>query len=131
VGRVKIQLKGQFAIDRVAAIPLSLQIVRQLQQAIEAGRVTHDTQLPSSRALARTLHVARNTVLTAYDELKARGLLRGRPGARMRVVAPSARPGFDVQRVMREAQYPSHTLAVRDPDGNPIVITYAFQKPSI
>ena len=124
MGRVKIQLKGQFAIDRAGAIPLSLQIVRQLQQAIEAGRVTHGTQLPSSRALARTLHVARNTVLTAYDELKARGLLRGRRGARMQVVAPPAHPGFDVLRVMREAQYPSHTLAVRDPDGNPIVITY-------
>jgi DNA-binding transcriptional MocR family regulator len=121
---VKIQLQGQFAIDRACGIPLSLQIVRQLQHAIEMGQVVHSTQLPSSRALARTLHVSRNTVLTAYDELKARGLIRGRRGARMHIVAPSAQPRFDILRVMREAQYPSRTLAVRDPDGNPIFIAY-------
>jgi DNA-binding transcriptional MocR family regulator len=63
---------------------------------------------------ARTLHLSRNTVLAAYDELKPRGLLRGRRGARMHVVAPSARPGLNVRLVMREAQYPLRTLAVRD-----------------
>jgi DNA-binding GntR family transcriptional regulator len=122
--RVKIQLKGQFAINRASGIPLSLQIVRQLEQAIEAGRVAYGTQLPSSRALARRLHVSRNTVLAAFDELKARGLLRGRRGACMHVVAPSGRLGLNVRRVMREAQYPSRTLAVQDQDGNTILITY-------
>jgi hypothetical protein len=39
VPTAKIQLKGQFAIDRDRAEPLSLQIVHQLQEAIEAGRV--------------------------------------------------------------------------------------------
>ena len=41
----------------------------------------------------------------------------------MHVVAPSARPGLNVRLVMREAQYPLRTLAVRDQDGNPILIT--------
>ena len=124
VRRVKIQLKGQFAIDRACGTPLSLQIVRQLQNAIAAGRVAHGTQLPSSRALARTLQVSRNTILTAYDELKARGLLRGRRGARLHVVAPSTHPGVNVRRLMRDAQYPSRTISVRDPDGNPISIVF-------
>jgi GntR family transcriptional regulator/MocR family aminotransferase len=122
--RVKIQLTGQFVISRASGTPLSQQIVGQLQRAIEAGRVAHGTQLPSSRALARTLDVSRNTVLTAFDELKARGLLRGRRGARMHAVAPSARPGLNVRRALRDAQYPSRTLTMRDQDGNPIVITY-------
>jgi GntR family transcriptional regulator/MocR family aminotransferase len=74
----KIQLKGQFAIKRDRAQPLSVQIVHQLQEAIESGRVTDGTQLPSTRSLARTLGVSRNTVLTAYDELAARGFIRSR-----------------------------------------------------
>jgi DNA-binding transcriptional regulator YhcF (GntR family) len=124
MGRVKIQLRGQLAIDRACGIPLSVQIVRQLQHAIESGRVTHGTQLPSSRALARMLQLSRNTVLTAYDELKARGLVQGHRGACMYVVAPSALPGLNLRRVMREAQYPSRTLTVQDQDGNPFVIIY-------
>jgi GntR family transcriptional regulator/MocR family aminotransferase len=124
VGRVKIQLKGQFSVDRTGGIPISVQIVRQVQQAIEAGRLTHGTQLPSSRALARTLRLSRNTVLTAFDELKARGLLLGHRGARMRVIATSLRPRLNVRRVMREAQYPLHVVEVRDQDGNPILISY-------
>ena len=55
----------------VTAEPLSLQIVRQLQEAIETGSVAGGTQLPSTRLLARTLGVSRNTLLTAYDELAA------------------------------------------------------------
>ena len=119
----KIQLRSQFSIDRRRDEALSLQIVQQLQDAIHGGRLAAGTLLPSSRALARTLRVSRNTVLAAYDELKARGLIRGRRGAGMRVAAVSARV-FDVRRAVREAQYPSRTLTVQDPDGNPIRLVY-------
>lgn len=118
----KIQLTGQFSIDRRRDEPLILQIVRQLRNAIERGRVPRGATLPSSRALARALGVSRNTVLTAYDELKAGGLIIGRRGAGMRV-GPGAGPkAIDVRRVLREAQYPARTFVVHDPDGNPIVI---------
>ena len=120
----KIQLKGQFGLDRNRAEPLSRQIVRQLQEAIEAGRVAGGTRLPSTRLLARTLGVSRNTVLTAYDELAARGFVRSRRGAAMYASVPAGIHGFDLRRVMRDAQYPSRTIALRDEDGNPLDISY-------
>ena len=104
--------------------PLSLQIVRQLQEAIEGGRVAGGTRLPSTRSLARTLGVSRNTVLTAYDELAARGFVRSRRGAGMYVFVPTTVSGFDVRSVMRDAQYPSCTIVMHDLDGNPITVMY-------
>jgi GntR family transcriptional regulator / MocR family aminotransferase len=124
VRAVKIQLRGQFVIDRARAEPLSLQIVRQLQQAIEAGRVAGGTQLPSTRSLALTLGVSRNTVLTAYDELAARGFVRGRRGAGMYVCGSARIHGFSVRQIMREAQHPSRTITLPDQDGNPVSISY-------
>jgi GntR family transcriptional regulator/MocR family aminotransferase len=124
VPAAKIQLKGQFAIHRDRADPLSLQIVRQLQEAIEAGRVARGTRLPSTRSFARTLGVSRNTVLTAYEELAARGFVRSRRGAGMYVLEPGAVSGFDLRSVMRDAQYPLRTIALRDEDGNPLYISY-------
>jgi DNA-binding transcriptional regulator YhcF (GntR family) len=122
VSEAKIQLKGQFAIRRDRAEPLPLQIVRQLQEAIGAARVAHGTRLPSTRSLARTLGVSRNTILTAYEELTARGFVRSRQGAGMYVCVPSPFSRFDLRFVMRDAQYPSQTVALRDQDGNPLYL---------
>ena len=120
----KIELRGHFSIDRRRDEPLALQIARQLQNAIARGRVPRGATLPSSRALARALGVSRNTVLTAYDELMARGLISGRRGAGMRVEPGAGIRGFDVRLVLREAQYSSRTVVLHDPDGNPILVAY-------
>jgi DNA-binding transcriptional regulator YhcF (GntR family) len=120
----KIQLKGQFTLDRDLAEPLSLQLVHQLQEAIEAGLVASGTRLPSTRALARTLGISRNTVLTAYEELAARGFVRGRRGAGVYVFAPVPAIGVSVKSLMRDAQYPSRTSSFRDQDQNPLYINY-------
>jgi DNA-binding transcriptional regulator YhcF (GntR family) len=122
VPAVKIQLKGQFEIDRKRGEPLSLQIARRLQEAIEAGRVARGTRLPSTRSLARTLKVSRNTVLTAYEELVARGFVRSRRGAGMYVFVPATVARFDLRSIMRDAQYPSRAIEFRDADGNPLSI---------
>jgi DNA-binding transcriptional regulator YhcF (GntR family) len=120
----KIHLKGQFKIARGREEPLWLQIVRELQRAIARGDMARGATLPSSRALARALGVSRNTVLNAYDELKARGLIAGRRGSGMRIVAPGSVRGFDVRRLLREAQYPARTITVKDPDGNAMSVGY-------
>ena len=120
----KIQLRSQFSIDRRRDEPLVLQILRQLQNAIETGRVPRGARLPTEPQLMEHYGVSRNTVLTAYDELKARGLIVGRRGAGMRVGPGAGMRGFDVRRVLRDAQYPSRTVVVHDPDRNPISVAY-------
>ena len=122
--RAKIQLRGQFALDRNRPEPLSLQIARELQDAINAGRVARGTCLPSTRALARTLGVSRNTVITAYEELAARGFARSRRGAGVYAYAPAVVSGFNLRVVMRDAQFPTRTIALRDHDGNPLYLSY-------
>jgi DNA-binding transcriptional MocR family regulator len=120
----KIQLKGQFELDRRAPEALSLQIARQLQAAIEEGRVTRGTRLPSTRALARTLAVSRNTAIAAYEELAARGFVRSRRGAGVYAYPPAVVSGFDIRAVMRAAQLPTRSISLLDPDGNSIRISY-------
>ncbi|AHH94799.1 PLP-dependent aminotransferase family protein [Kutzneria viridogrisea] len=48
---------------------------RALREAIRSGRLTAGAQLPSSRALAQDLGLARGTVVQAYEQLLAEGYL--------------------------------------------------------
>lgn len=109
-------------LDRTAASPLHRQIRRQLESAIRDG-VAEGLRLPSSRTLARLLGVSRNTVLTAYDELAADGLIQGKRGASMLVAARGSAGAPDLRRLLRDAQYPARTLSIGDPDGNVIDLT--------
>lgn len=82
-------------------------------------------RLPSSRLLARLLGVSRNTVLTAYDELVADGFIQGRRGAAMEVRTTRTVGVPAVHRLLRDAQYPARTVAISDPDGSEIHLTYS------
>jgi DNA-binding GntR family transcriptional regulator len=117
------------ALDRRSSTPLHQQVGRQIARALRSG-VPAGSRLPSSRVMARLLGISRNTVMTAYDDLVAAGLIHGRRGAGMIVAArgssytdASAGGGtaglnmLDPQRVLRQAQYPARTLRVVDPDG--------------
>jgi len=53
------------------------QIYQQVKWLIEQGRLKTNDSLPSIRRLADTLHVSRNTTLTAYEQLVAEGYIRG------------------------------------------------------
>jgi GntR family transcriptional regulator/MocR family aminotransferase len=50
-------------------------VMEAIRDAIRSGRLVSGAQLPSSRALAADLGVARNTVASAYTELIAEGWL--------------------------------------------------------
>ncbi|MGB6455242.1 MAG: PLP-dependent aminotransferase family protein, partial [Streptosporangiaceae bacterium] len=52
-----------------------------LRDAVRSGRLAAGTALPASRALARDLGVARNTVAEAYGQLIAEGWLSARHGS--------------------------------------------------
>ncbi|MGH7266003.1 MAG: PLP-dependent aminotransferase family protein, partial [Candidatus Rokuibacteriota bacterium] len=66
--------------DSAAAEPLYLQVVQRIEDGIRAGRLRVGQRLPAERALAAELGVSRTTVTGAYQELEARGLLRGHVG---------------------------------------------------
>lgn len=65
--------------------PVYRQIVEYFREQIISGDMDSGTQLPTERALAAQLGVNRSTVSTAYDELRAMGLIRSVPGRGTRV----------------------------------------------
>jgi GntR family transcriptional regulator/MocR family aminotransferase len=123
VRRTRVFVLPPIELDRNASTPLHRQISTQIAAAVRRG--TDDAaRLPSSRVLARLLGVSRNTVLTAYDELAAEGLISGRRGAAMLVARRST--GLpDVLRLLRDAQYPSRTVSITDPDGSELYLNYS------
>ena len=67
------------------------QVFRAVRDAIVTGHAAPDSQLPSTRSMAKTLGVSRITTLSAYERLTAEGLLYTRPGGGT-FVAPFVRP---------------------------------------
>lgn len=93
-----------FRLTRGAVRPLPLQLADQLSAAIRCGGLPADTRLPPTRRVAAALGVSRNTVLTAYAELMAAGLVIARVG-----------DGSYVARAVRRAHF-------ADPDGNRLFV---------
>jgi GntR family transcriptional regulator/MocR family aminotransferase len=81
-------------IDRKAAMPLRLQLERELRHAIQIGRLVAGAPLPSTRALASDLELARGVVVEAYEQLLAEGYLVAHHGSGTRVAG---------RRVVRES----------------------------
>ncbi len=76
-----------------------------LREAVRSGRLAAGTALPSSRALARDLGIARNTVVDAYGQLVAEGWLAASHGSGTWVAERTEPP----------AAVPPATLAARGP----------------
>ncbi|HEX7941290.1 MAG TPA: GntR family transcriptional regulator, partial [Gemmatimonadaceae bacterium] len=66
----------QFVLDPEAETPLYRQVYEGLRDAILSGRLARGARLPSTRALAADLGVARNTVLLAFEQLRSEGYLQ-------------------------------------------------------
>lgn len=77
-----------FALRSDALLPLYQQIRDGLRAEIMGGVLPAGARLPSSRQLARDLAVSRITVVNAYAELEAEGLLETRRGDGTYVLAP-------------------------------------------
>ncbi|WOI57840.1 PLP-dependent aminotransferase family protein [Palleronia sp. LCG004] len=87
--------------DREGEEPLAVQLYRDLLAAIRDGRLGQGHALPSSRAAAGELGLARSTVTVAYDLLRAEGAIEMRRGAAPRVVTAPVAPGPAVAMVPR------------------------------
>src|SRR5689334_15877934 len=66
---------------------LSGQIYRSLRDRILLGQLPAGHKLPSTRALAASLEVARSTAVEAYERLKSEGYIEASAGAATRVAA--------------------------------------------
>jgi DNA-binding transcriptional MocR family regulator len=71
--------------------PLHQKLSDGLRHAIEQGHLPAGERLPSERDLAARLAVSRSTVVTAYDALRADGLVESRQGSGTRVCSGLAR----------------------------------------
>ena len=80
------------SLDRDAAVGLRAQLEHQLRESVRSGTLRHGAALPSTRALARELGVARGVVMEAYAQLAAEGYLVSSQGAPTRVAARAATP---------------------------------------
>lgn len=85
-------------IDRSDKTPLYKQIAGQIQAQITSGEIPEGFQFPSERQLADALGVNRTTVLNAYKELKADGLIASHVG--------------------------SGTVAVRNQNAEPVILSH-------
>jgi len=61
--------------------PLYQQLANAIVSLAEVGSLEYGTRLPSERALAERLHLSRNTVTAAYQQLRDEEWLDVRPGA--------------------------------------------------
>ncbi|MCF6525144.1 PLP-dependent aminotransferase family protein [Streptomyces sp. JJ36] len=110
-------------LDLEAGRGLRASLMRALRAAVRNGRLSPGTRLPSSRALAADLGIARNTVADAYAELVAEGWLTARQGSGTRVARRAEPPGRPVPGPRREpagrhraTARPRHDLRSGRPD---------------
>jgi DNA-binding transcriptional MocR family regulator len=71
--------------DRQAKRPLYLQIAEHMEQRITLGELPPGSVLPSERKLAEQLGVNRSTIVQAYEDLRASGIIESVTGSGTRV----------------------------------------------
>jgi GntR family transcriptional regulator len=71
----------EIRIDPADGVPIYRQIVNQIRYAVASGLLEPGDELPTIRALALTLKVTPNTIVKAYEELEAAGILQKRHGS--------------------------------------------------
>jgi len=68
-------------LHMAAGVPLHERLYQRVRELVVSGDLQHGARLPSSRSLASTLRMSRNSVLTAISRLVADGLLETRKGS--------------------------------------------------
>jgi hypothetical protein len=95
-----------------------------VRAAQHATRRRHPSRRPRRRTPA--IHPSVGAHAARLEELAAEGLIEGRPGSGMVIASrpPGAMSAFDPRRALRDAQYPSRTVAFEDPDGSALYLIY-------
>jgi GntR family transcriptional regulator len=111
----------QFIVNPADELPLFRQVVRQMVEAIAAGRLKSGDQLPSHRELSEQLVIAPLTVKRAYDELESQGYIETQRGRGTFVCAklPAVNrknQREDIERAARQLLSGAYLAGMRFPD---------------
>src|SRR4051794_35050819 len=79
-------------LDRASPLPLSRQLASALRGAIAEGSFAAASRLPSTRALAAELGLARSTVVGVFEQLTAEGYIAAKRGSGYFVPPRLAKP---------------------------------------
>ena len=109
------------SIQRGSGTPLSVQLATQVRELLSSGGLDADVRLPSSRALAAELSVARAVVEQAYDQLLAEGWVTTKRGAGTFVADVGATRLGHPRRGTRPARRNRPTEVIRLDTGTPWV----------
>jgi DNA-binding transcriptional regulator YhcF (GntR family) len=102
---------SRLAVDRRSAVPKYRQLVDQVCRGIRDGALRRGDRLPSINALCRANALSRDTVVKAYNRLKAMGVLASAHGKAFSVTAdrlpgtPSVLLLFDAFTPYKETVY--------------------------
>ena len=86
-------------VKRGSSVPISSQILEQVQAQILAGRLASGAQLPSVRQLANEVGVNANTIVRVYERLSAEGLVEMRHGEGTFVLAKPSLARLEHQKI--------------------------------
>jgi DNA-binding transcriptional MocR family regulator len=78
------------SLRREIIVPLRIQLERGLREAIQQGRLSSGSMMPSTRVLAAELGLSRGVVVDAYEQLLAEGIFVLTP----RLIDPCCRPAI-------------------------------------
>ncbi|NZA26672.1 PLP-dependent aminotransferase family protein [Luteimonas sp. SJ-92] len=113
--------------------PLHAQLTRALKTAILDGQLARGSRLPATRWLATELGLSRNTVLAAYEQLRAEGFVDARVGSGSFVALSPPQPlppgGPDADRVAPQSAYARRARLYhgRLPGGHIPGVRHSFQ----
>ena len=78
--RIQVAHSMEMEINPANGVPIYRQIVNHTRYLVALGRLAPDEPLPSIRSLALELQVSPNTIVKAYEELEAHGIVQRRRG---------------------------------------------------
>jgi GntR family transcriptional regulator len=94
-----------FHLDQRSGLPVYLQIVQQVKDALRLGLLDVGDQLPTVREVVAELAINPNTVAKAYRELEREGLVSATPGRGTFIAATLVDSSIEYHQELRHALF--------------------------
>lgn len=120
-------IKEIFHIQADSDVPKYKQLIQSVHHAVENKHLERGDRLPSINAIAQKFGLSRDTVLTAFNELRTRGIIASTPGKGYYIYSTQVEREqkifllFDELNAFKERLYNAFTESVR---GKASVDTY-------